>query len=246
MNEPTETTANDIFSRRYELKFTIQPSLANEIREWAKAHMAPDDHLVSGIDSYRITSLYLDTPELGIFHRESKTKGRKFRLRRYGQSASIWLEIKRKKGDLVRKRRSQVAEHELATVHQPHSTTVPPIDPECAWFQDRIDRYKLQPSTWVQYDRFAWVGREQDHHTRLTIDKDIRCLTAKDWLVPSELGGLAAELTSSQQLELKFCDTMPLLFKNLMTEFSLTRSVLSKYRTSVSICYLVLPESLAS
>ncbi|MCU0721325.1 MAG: polyphosphate polymerase domain-containing protein [Pirellula sp.] len=246
--ESVASNDGDLFSKRYEIKFTVTPNLAAEIQDWALVNMGPDPFLADREeDSYRVTSLYLDTPQFGIFHRQPESENRKYRVRRYGDSSKVWLEVKRKKGDLVRKKRTWIDETAV-----PHLTELVDSsdehEPENSdhWFRARVNRYELQPCTWIEYRRFARVHESTSLGARLTIDRDIRCLTARDWSVPNGLGAAAASITPNCQLELKFCNTLPALFKSLMNTFSLARSVLSKYRTSVNVCYLIVPKSAAS
>lgn len=245
---PVAANDGDLFAKRYELKFTITENLAEEIQDWALEQMGPDPFLAdSGQNSYQVTSLYLDTPQFAIFHRQPESENRKYRVRRYGESTKVWLEVKRKKGDLVRKKRSWIAESAVTRLPEMRSLDEEKT-PENSdqWFRERINRYDLQPCTWIAYQRFARVHETPTLGARLTIDRDIRCLTARDWSVPFGLGTAAPTITNNCQLELKFCDHLPPLFKQLMNTFSLTRSVLSKYRTSVNVCYLIVPKSAAS
>ena len=246
--EPVASNKDNLFSKRYELKFTVSSTLASEIQDWALENMGPDPFLAGrDLDSYQVTSLYLDTPQFGIFHRQPESENRKYRIRRYGDSSKLWLEVKRKKGDLVRKKRTWIDDDNMQ-----HLTNDADLieDPESEnssqWFRSRINRFELQPCTWIEYRRFARVHDTSGLGARLTIDRDIRCLTARDWSVPNGLGAAASSITPHCQLELKFCNTLPTLFKSLMNTFSLARSVLSKYRTSVNVCYLIVPKSAAS
>ena len=246
--EPVASNKDNLFSKRYELKFTVSSTLASEIQDWALENMGPDPFLAGrDLDSYQVTSLYLDTPQFGIFHRQPESENRKYRIRRYGDSSKLWLEVKRKKGDLVRKKRTWIDDDNMQ-----HLTNDADLieDPESEnssqWFRSRINQFELQPCTWIEYRRFARVHDTSGLGARLTIDRDIRCLTARDWSVPNGLGAAASSITPHCQLELKFCNTLPTLFKSLMNTFSLARSVLSKYRTSVNVCYLIVPKSAAS
>ncbi|MCU0711204.1 MAG: polyphosphate polymerase domain-containing protein [Pirellula sp.] len=247
-DESIASNDGDLFSKRYELKFTITPNLATEIQDWALEHMGPDPFLAGREeDSYQVTSLYLDTPQFGIFHRQPESENRKYRVRRYGDSSTVWLEVKRKRGDLVRKKRTWIDESDVPRLAE---SGILNEDQESAnsdhWFRARINRYELQPCTWIEYRRFARVHESTSLGARLTIDRDIRCLTARGWSVPHGLGAAASSITPHCQLELKFCNALPMLFKSLMNKFSLARSVLSKYRTSVNVCYLIVPKSAAS
>lgn len=243
MEQSVASSEGDLFSKRYELKFTVSSALADEIQAWALEHMGPDPFLgESSSSSYQVTSLYLDTPQFSIFHRHPESENRKYRVRRYSDSSQLWLEVKRKKGDLVRKKRTWIDGNVITELTEPRDTNEDTnVENSDQWFRERINRFHLQPSTWVEYQRFARVGETHQGAARLTIDRDIRCLTARDWSVPTGLGAAAPAITPHCQLELKFCNHLPPLFKTVMSKFSLTRSVLSKYRTSVNVCYLIVP-----
>jgi hypothetical protein len=243
MEQSVASSESDLFSKRYELKFTVSSALADEIQTWALDNMGPDPFLgESSRSSYQVTSLYLDTPQFSIFHRHPGSENRKYRIRRYSDSSQLWLEVKRKKGDLVRKKRTWIDGSAISELAEPRETDGDPnFKNSDQWFRERINRFHLQPSTLVEYQRFARVGETHQGAARLTIDRDIRCLTARDWCVPTGLGAAAPAITPHCQLELKFCNHLPPLFKAVMSKFSLTRSVLSKYRSSVNVCYLIVP-----
>src|SRR6185436_14814912 len=102
-----------------EVKFLISLAVADEIRVWARANMSPDPHGTGPLgDEYRITTIYLDTPELDVLRR-SGTGGRgKFRIRRYGDSDDVYLERKVKRQGRVRKLRTLVPRTELEILRE--------------------------------------------------------------------------------------------------------------------------------
>ena len=113
MMRPTETRESRAFV--LEMKFLITPACADEIRAWARGHMLPDPHAGGeGGDSYRVTSLYLDTPDLAVYERRGSYARSKYRVRRYGESGLVFLERKLKTRNRVGKLRSVVPVEEMA------------------------------------------------------------------------------------------------------------------------------------
>src|SRR5882672_10911494 len=85
-----------------EIKFLIEPPRAKEIHDWARAHLKPDPYATDAAsDGYRTTSLYFDTKGFDIFHRRGSLGRGKYRIRRYGQGESVFLERKIRTRDLV-------------------------------------------------------------------------------------------------------------------------------------------------
>lgn len=217
----------------YELKFLVEEDCACEIMDWARTHLAPDPHADSeSSDGYRVNSLYLDTPKFDVFHRTGFCGRRKYRLRRYGSEPTVWLELKKKRKGRVRKRRVSVAEpdlHRLLTQPDVHAW-------DGEWFRKRLDRQSLHPVCQVTYQRFVRIGTAADGPIRLTIDGTLRATAAADWQVPSNSLPGESLINGQRIVELKFCETLPTLFRGLIQDQQLQLTSFSKYRTSVEAC----------
>src|SRR5438552_3351346 len=87
----------------FELKFQLTPAEAHAVKAWARQHLTPDPHGQDG--TYRITSVYCDTPRIDVFHRTPGFRRSKFRVRRYDAAERVFLERKSKKKGRVKKRR---------------------------------------------------------------------------------------------------------------------------------------------
>src|SRR5947208_6777877 len=74
----------------FELKFLLPADRAAAVEEWARRWLTPDPHGQAG--TYRVLSLYCDTPGLDVYHRAPGYRRRKYRLRRYGLAEVIHLE----------------------------------------------------------------------------------------------------------------------------------------------------------
>jgi hypothetical protein len=162
----------------YELKFLLGQAQAERVECWARRHLAFDPHADPARGhAYRVHTLYLDTPRLDVFHRAPSYKRHKFRVRQYGDEPFVFLERKTKTGDRVAKRRTRVADDELARL----DGFSPDADWAGHWFRRRLGTRGLRPSYQVSYDRVAHVGHSADGPLRLTLDHRVRCVPADGW-----------------------------------------------------------------
>ena len=217
----------------FETKFVVEHSVAVTIQNWARQHLDADPHASGGLDDgYDVNSVYLDTPNFDTFRRNPFYRRRKFRLRRYGDEATIWLELKRKRNGQVRKRRVSVTEADLSQrLAQPH-------DPEWdgAWFHRRLEKRQLRPVCQVTYRRFARIGTSATGPIRLTIDGDLFANDTAEWQVPSAPLSGESLLNGRRIVEFKFRDALPARFRGLIQDLQLVPTSFSKYRESVAAC----------
>ncbi len=214
----------------FELKFQLTRAESDDVETWARQHLHPDSHGEHG--SYRITSIYCDTPRLDTFHRLPGYRRTKYRLRRYGESPCVYLECKRRWGDRVKKKRAEVSEAELGLL----AGVSPPLDWTGAWFQKRLSKRGLRPACCVSYHRTAFFGRAGDTPIRLTLDRDLAGTPASGWDVPLEDG--QPLLPGGVLLEMKFHIHLPELFRGLLPRLPLHQGRVSKYRRCVQVCGL--------
>lgn len=230
--EPCAAVRPWLASTAYELKFLLPAHLAAELLLRARQAMLPDPHAdpTLGEDSYHISSLYFDTPDLATFHRLGWYGQRKLRIRRYGAAAQLFLERKARKGDRVWKWRVPIGEPELALLGS--SVPVGAAWPG-EWFRRRLAERRLEPRMLVGYLRCARVAMTTVGPVRLTVDRQVFCQPAEGLAVPRFAGGCAL-LHDHQVVEFKFARVLPGFFKHLMYEFGLKPAAVSKYRLSVS------------
>lgn len=217
--------------RAFELKFLLNAAQAGWIERWALEHLLPDAHGEQG--RYNVTSLYCDTAGLDVFHRSPGFKRSKYRLRRYGIDERIYLERKTKRGDRVRKKRFEVRHDELHLLAAP----IAPEQWSGRWFLERIHRRGLQPTCHIAYQRQAFFGMAGEHPIRLTLDRHLLGVPARDWHVPTAPQGLDL-LPEGVLLELKFHLHMPTLFQELLPHLPEQPAHVSKYRRCVELCGL--------
>jgi hypothetical protein len=211
----------------YELKLRLTPELAAIAEAWARRRLLPDPHGDDG--RYRTMSLYCDTSGLDVFLRTKGYRRRKYRLRRYGEMPVVFLERKKRQGDRVAKRRDSVALDDLAYLNG----VEPAADWAGAWFLERVRMRDLRPTCLVVYERMAFLGEGQASGLRLTIDRDLVGVPTREWDLSPVRGGRRL-LQEGAIVELKFRDSLPPLFRELLAQLPPDpgRGV-SKYRMCV-------------
>lgn len=218
----------------YEVKFLLDPAVAEEILARVRREMQPDPHAdPSRVDGYLINSIYFDTAEFSVFRRLPGFRRRKFRIRRYGESEHVFLERKAKTRGVVRKRRTEIPERELDRVLAP--TSEPAWSGQ--WFQQRLAKRALRPMCQISYERVALVGNANDEPIRLTVDRNLICRPAEGIaLGPLQQG--ESLLQDQRVLEMKFRTVLPPLFNSIVRDYQLTPGSVSKYRLGVVACGL--------
>jgi hypothetical protein len=217
-----------------EMKFLLTPTVADQIRDWARARLQPDPNAAgSSRDLYRITSLYFDTPNFDVFHRNGSFGRAKYRIRRYGAAEVAFLERKLRTRKMLTKRRSIIRLDDLKRLAEPE----PARDWVGHWFHRRILKRGVAPVCQVTYLRAARIAMTNQGPIRLTLDEDLHALPAAGLHFCDAEGDPI--LANRIVLELKFRFDLPALFKNLVEEFALNTQSFSKYRTAASALGLV-------
>jgi hypothetical protein len=218
----------------FELKFELAGADVLRMKAWAGRHLRPDPH-GEGDGSYRVTSVYCDTPEFDVFHRSAGYRGSKLRLRRYGGAPLVFLERKFRRGDRVRKRRVEVDPGELSRLSEGADRAQP--DWQAAWFLQHALKKRVAPLCRVGYRRTAFFGVSGLQAVRLTIDEQLVGAPTRGWGADPLEEGLEL-MPDRALLELKFHDAMPELFRRLLPELPLQTAGASKYRRCVRLCGL--------
>ena len=211
--------------QRYEMKYLLNSGQTDYLRRRLEGHMRLDGY---GLTS--IASLYYDTPEARLI-RESLEKPEfkeKIRLRSYGlaeDDSPVYLELKRKCGGIVYKRRIQtsITEADLFFAEK-DAPGGGQILKEIAYFRDHYR--PLIPACLIIYDREAYF--EPGGDLRLTIDFRPRYRTEGLTLTRSmdRIPLLDAGWTI---LEVKVQDAMPLWLSRILSAGGIFKSSFSKY-----------------
>lgn len=210
----------------FELKFLLDDQHAGRVEDWARTHLALDPHGDASLGgAYHTTTLYFDTPELDVFHRTPSYGRRKFRARRYGMTSSVYLERKTKTGDRVSKRRVQLPCDDVALLANPMALETWPGQ----WFHQRLRLKNLQPAARIAYRRSAYVGACAEGPLRMTFDRELHGALTNDWRLLPGSDGLPL-LARHVIVELKFLRALPQPFKDVVRDFRLNPTTVSKYR----------------
>src|SRR3954462_13738369 len=154
-----------------EIKFLLDERLAPAIRAWARANLKPDPHGSGPFgDAYTTSTLYFDNRRLDVFHRRDSYGRAKYRVRRYGNSDTVFFERKLRKPGVLIKRRTVDSIEALAQLEDYDA------DPDWAghWFHRRLLVRRLNPLLQVTYDRMARFAATAEGLVRLTLDGNLR------------------------------------------------------------------------
>jgi VTC domain len=220
------------FEQRFgarEIKFLVTPERAEEIRAWARTRLEPDPHAGGG-ETYRITSLYFDTACFDVFHARGSYGRAKYRVRRYDDAPTVFVERKMRTDSLVSKRRVAIGIEEMPRIAAKDEKGAW----SGGWFQRRVGARQLNPVCAITYLRTAMVGKKEDGTLlRMTLDEAVRA-DRVDSLTMGEPSNGQPIVVGQQILELKYLGEMPGVFKELLATFSLNRIAVSKYRTAAA------------
>lgn len=212
----------------FEVKCVMDETTAEAIEAMLSGSMTLDPHAAAN-GCYRITTLATDTADLCTFHRRPQFSGIKFRIRRYGDEASVYLEQKQRRGNRVRKRRSRVALPLPLDFDRRRGSE----DAPDAWFWSEISSRSLRPVCLSSCERRAWFAFGEFGPLRLTLDRQLRAMLISDWNM--ELTENLPPLLDRVICEFKFSESMPVLFRQAVQEFQLSLGGFSKFRTCVSL-----------
>lgn len=232
--------------KRYELKFLLDSHQYRAIMPAILEHMKPDAYCTDGRD-YRIYNIYYDTDDSRIirssldkpYHKE------KLRLRSYTSptppDGEVFLEIKKKTGGIVHKRRASMTLREACRFVE---TGEPPgtsdymnaqILREIAFF---MQQNPIHPAAYIAYRRKAFFGKT-DKNFRITFDYDVRT-RRQNICLDKDCSGEELLEEDHYLMEIKISDSVPLWLAGLMAREGIYRTSFSKYGTeyarSKNIC----------
>ena len=172
---------------RIEVKHAVPEELAAQIAAWAQCFLPPDRRC-AGVQ--RVTSLYLDSPELTFYrwHRERQRDRFKLRIRTYGDllGHSVFVEVKHRRGPLVRKSRAAWPTSCLSSIFSypgEHPTVVKGVNPAAEEFVALTRAFSARPTLVVTSLREARRESGVGGETAVTIDRHIayRTVNALDF-----------------------------------------------------------------
>ena len=220
-------------SPAFEVKFLLTKAEALEVERRLRGRLAPDPHADPALGgAYRVTSVYFDTPNFDVFRRSDGYRRRKYRVRRYGDDPTVFLERKAKKQQQLRKKRTAIGLDELATLEGEV-----PADWAGAWFAAQLAERGLRPVCRVSYERVALIGTCPEGPIRVTFDRAAHGAPATA-VEPAPVADGPALLNDEVISEFKFLGAMPGAFKEVVEGLRLCPRSVSKFRRCVEACGL--------
>ena len=215
---------------RHELKYFINPAEVEALRARLRPVLALDSHCVGG-RPYVIRSLYFDDiqdsafneKQAGVMHRD------KYRIRIYRYSdKEIFLERKRKLGDLIQKSSVQITRRLCDQIIAGDPTGLQRSNN--ALLQDVYVQMRtrlLRPKVIVDYAREAYLHPAED--TRITFDLNLHSALHSTDLFNPHLPGVCPHDRNVEILEVKFNNYLPDYVARLLHGIEAERSAVSKY-----------------
>ena len=215
---------------RHELKYFINPAELEALRGRLRGALDMDEHCVDG-RPYVIRSLYFDDiddsafydKQAGVMHRD------KYRIRIYHFSdKAIFLERKRKMGDLIQKSSVQITRRLCDQLVDGNPAGL--YKAQNPLLQDMYVQMRtklLRPRVIVDYEREAYIHPAED--VRITFDLNLRtALYSRDLFNP-KVPTVCPHDRNVEILEVKFNDYLPDYINALLSGVSAERSAVSKY-----------------
>lgn len=226
--------AINTFARK-EIKFLLDMEQYHGLMEIIPQYMNPDAYCVGGKE-YGIYNIYYDTPDDYLI-RESLAKPyykEKIRLRSYyspaGADDRVFLEIKKKIGGIVTKRRVAM------TLAESEAYLADRTKPECKKYITEqvfreldafLNNYPIQPKQYISYQREAFFGKD-DGDFRLTFDRKI---TERRYDLGLDYASYGNFIIRADQrlMEVKVSDAIPEWLVAKLSEFGIYKTSFSKY-----------------
>lgn len=194
---------------RHELKYSISRAEDMELSSRLRKIFPHDTHAGSH-GSYRVSSLYFDTPYDKALRRklDGTNRREKFRIRYYGETPDfLRLERKLKINGLCAKQTARLSVEEVTRLLSgDHEFLRTKENPLLLEFYSKLQGELLRPKSIVCYDREAFTY--PPGNVRVTIDRDLRTsLHCVDFL-----NGLRQHMGVSDEmsvLEVKFDEFLP-------------------------------------
>ena len=221
---------------RYEHKYILSKETFEKVTKTLDEYMEMDPYN-KNYAPYTISNIYFDTPDDYLI-RTSLSKPQykeKLRLRSYGVpeiDSKVFLEIKKKVGGIVNKRRTKLRLSEaysfLSTGKAPETKEYmnAQVLRELEYF---MNIYNLSPKLYLAYDRIAYFEKD-NKDLRISFDMNIR---SRRYDLALEKGDYGKRLIPDDVclMEIKTSLAKPLWLTHLLAELKINRTRFSKYGT---------------
>ncbi|MDR1571839.1 MAG: polyphosphate polymerase domain-containing protein [Clostridiales Family XIII bacterium] len=222
----------DMAFRRHEKKYMM-----DQVRQEAFLERVGGRLTADGYGQYTVSSLYYDTDSFALIRAsiERPPYKEKLRLRCYGEAGDdtpVFLELKRKCGGVVYKRRARLARQEAARLLErgPYSLCGPcgradsQVLREIAYF---LEAYPLSAKALLCCERRAFTAAGEGE-LRITFDTGVR-FRLDDLRLGAGLHGTPMLEPGKVIMEIKTPGAMPLWLCRALSELGLFPAPFSKY-----------------
>jgi len=234
--------------QRFELKYVIGEEKARRIRDYISSFLELDENCVGKPNlSYAVHSLYFDSDHLQTYWDTVNGNKNRFKLRiRYytdDPDASVFLEIKRRMNNCIRKQRAAVRREAVPAILagqlpsaqalvSPNPHHLPALQDFCRLVQ----AMGAQPKVHVAYLREAYLPLTENS-ARVTMDRLVRSEFNPKLELSTKLRDPLVVWGQTVVLELKFIDRYPNWFGDLVRTFNLRQCGAAKYADGVSLLH---------
>jgi hypothetical protein len=231
---------SELQAQRLELKYIIPERVAVSIRDFLLPYLEMDSFGASQPDcSYPVHSLYLDSPELALYHSTLNGDRNRYKLRiRFYEGrpqAPVYLEIKRRDDGSIYKERCAVEREAVAEIvagRLPDRRDLVKGDATAeralANFCRHLNQIQAEPMAHVAYRREAWLS-EGSNRVRVTMDRQVQSCREPSIRLDAQLTNPITVFGDEVVLELKFTGRFPSWMGDLVRVFNLKQCSAAKY-----------------
>jgi hypothetical protein len=229
-----------MLARRYELKYRIPASMAQQIKGYVTAFLGPDPYTRRWPDGqYSICSLYFDSSRFDLYRETEMDKCNRFKLRIRGYdddpNSPVFFEIKRKLNGMIYKSRARTGKDQITEILKGHF--LPPQATEAdkttlKQFVHYTHCLTARPIALIRYKREAYEG-QTDTKVRVTFDRQLCYLSTDKPAFRMNGQGWKKIPIDFVILEIKFTEYFPVWLVDLTRRFNLNRQSMSKYGNTV-------------
>jgi len=177
---------------RLELKYLLDEATAEKVRRAIQPFCVPDEHNGRMGRGYWISSLYFDSPRLAFFHANERADPDRFKLRArvYEPGGDVHLEIKRKRGDVVRKDRVIVENADWVDATRGFGRPRyegASQERVLASFAQLLAQYGAEPRMVIEYEREAYAS-PRGEYARVSFDRRVSYFLTREHSFESNRG----------------------------------------------------------
>jgi VTC domain len=230
---------------RFELKYLINETMAERVRDFVQCYLSMDEFSVGKPNySYPVHSLYLDSDNLEIYWRTINGDKNRFKLRlRYYSDhpdSPVFFEIKRRMKDVILKQRGGVKQSAVPLLLSGHFPTMDHMISKTPNGLVAVQRFcqlmtelHAKPRSHIFYQREAYVS--DDDEVRVTMDRDVFSEPNLQSSIKVKMTRPVHSFVGFVILELKFTNRFPNWFRELVRIANVMQCGAAKYVSGIQL-----------